>query len=132
MTLGRCVVLFDRFDQHRQPKLTTHLFLSRFFLLQHLIPTTPLLHPIRLSTFLRLLDIVSLFFESSIEEIKKIFLKGQCLTFKQDQLPRVAGYPLVVDVAATALEGVEVAADLQRLMVPTMLQHSKTKEELGK
>ena len=60
VTLGRCVVLFDRFDQHRQPKLTTHLFLSRFFLLQHLIPTTPLLHSIRLSTFLRLQDIVSL------------------------------------------------------------------------
>lgn len=46
---------------------------------------------------------------------------------KQDRLPRVAEYLLVVDVAVTALEEAEVAADLQRLTVSTMQWKTKGK-----
>lgn len=43
----------------------------------------------------------------------------------------MAEYPLVVVVEVTALEGVEVAADLQRLKTRTS-QHLKRMEKLDK
>lgn len=68
-----------------------------------------------------------------IRKIIAVFLKkGQCLTLKQDRLPRVAEYLLVVDVAVTALEEAEVAADLQRLTVSTIRQPWKTKGRLDR
>lgn len=58
--------------------------------------------------------------------------KRQCLKSKQDRLPPVAEYPLVVAGAATAPEVVEGAADLQRPTIWAILQHLMMRESLGK